>query len=69
LRKNQKGEGLQEVLDRFKIDVMQLLPEDDVAKMQDVFDVMSPEEVLSWKHRCLLHYLEQTPVFQSSLST
>ncbi|CAG8625712.1 1035_t:CDS:2 [Paraglomus brasilianum] len=30
-----------------KVDLMQLLPEGDVAQMQDVFDVMTSEEVLN----------------------
>ncbi|CAG8610625.1 6669_t:CDS:2, partial [Paraglomus brasilianum] len=38
-------QGIERVLNRPKIDPLDLLPEDDVASMRDVFDVMDENEV------------------------
>jgi hypothetical protein len=60
------SDGL-EILKRPKIDPMTFLPEDDIADMRQVFDVMSPSEVYEWKSRKVLEYFMQTPAYQSSV--
>ena len=47
---------------------MDLLPEDDIASVRDVFDVTDDNEVREWKCRKVLAYMKQTPVLQSSLN-
>jgi len=46
---------------------MTILPESDVADMRQVFDVMSPSEVLEWESRKVLEFLMKTPTLQSTL--
>jgi hypothetical protein len=60
------SDGL-EILKRPKIDPMTFLPEDDIADMRQVFDVMSPSEVFEWKSRKVLEFYMDTPAFQSSV--
>ena len=59
--------GIEEVL-KTKIDVMTLLPESDIARMDDFFDVMSASEIREWKYRLILNYFMRTPAFQSSIT-
>jgi len=61
-------EGLERLLQRPKVDIMGMLPEDDVADMRDVFDVMTPKEVREWQMRRVLDFAMQTPAVQSSMS-
>ncbi|RUS22568.1 hypothetical protein BC937DRAFT_88444 [Endogone sp. FLAS-F59071] len=61
-------EGLERLLRRPKVDIMGLLPEDDVADMRDVFDVMTPNEIREWQMRRVLDFAMQTPAVQSSMS-
>jgi len=58
-------EGLERLLQRPKVDIMDMLPEDDVADMRDVFDVMTPKEVREWQMRRVLDFAMQTPAVQS----
>ncbi|CAG8633847.1 5584_t:CDS:1, partial [Paraglomus occultum] len=39
----------------------------DIAQMEDVFDVMTQEEIKNWKVRHALKSLQATPFFQSEL--
>jgi hypothetical protein len=59
--------GLEMLLKRPKIDPMMFLPEDDIADMRQVFDVMTPSEVVEWKSRKVLEFFVKTPAFQSSV--
>jgi hypothetical protein len=59
--------GLEQLLQRPKVDIMGLLPEDDVADMRDVFDVMTPKEIREWQLRRVLDFAMQTPAIQSSM--
>lgn len=43
------AEGLARVFNRGKVDVMSMLPEEDVANMRDVEEVMTPGEILEWQ--------------------
>ena len=52
---------------RPKIDPFDPLPENDIAPMQDVFDVMEEDEIHSWKLKKVLDFVSCTPAFQSSL--
>ncbi|KAF8448434.1 hypothetical protein BGX38DRAFT_1188964 [Terfezia claveryi] len=61
------SEGIEYVLKRPKIDWMTILPESDVADMRQVFDVMSPSEVLEWKSRKVVDFLIKTPALQSTV--
>ena len=65
-RTKKEPERLEQVMKEPKVDLMELLPKGDVAQMQDVFDVMTSEEILNWKERCLLSYFEKTPALQSA---
>ena len=60
------SEGIEGVLGRPKIDWMTFMPESDVADMRQVFDVMSPSEILEWKSRKVLEFLMKTPALQST---
>jgi len=60
-------EGLERLLQRPKVDIMSMLPEDDVADMRDVFDVMTPKEIREWQLRRVLDFAMQTPAMQSSM--
>jgi hypothetical protein len=61
------SDGLEMLLKRPKIDPMTFLPEDDIADMRQVFDVMTPREVVEWKSRKVLEFFMKTPAFQSSV--
>ncbi|RUS31838.1 hypothetical protein BC938DRAFT_476946, partial [Jimgerdemannia flammicorona] len=47
---------------------MDLVPEDDVADMRDVFDVMTPEEVRRIKVKRVLEYVMQSPALESIMN-
>ena len=46
LEESEESEGWRQVLKRPKIDIMSLIPKDDVGDFRDVFDTMTPEEIL-----------------------
>jgi hypothetical protein len=54
-----------DILRRPKIDPMTFLPQDDIADMSQVFDVMSQSEIDEWKCRRIVEYFKQTPAYQS----
>ncbi|RUS26986.1 hypothetical protein BC938DRAFT_483861 [Jimgerdemannia flammicorona] len=53
---------------RPRIDPMDLVPEDDVADMRDVFDVMTPEEIRRTKVKRVLEYVMQSPALESIMN-
>lgn len=63
------AEGLAKILKRPKVDVMSMLPEDDVGDMRDVFEVMSPDEILQWKIKRVTEQVFRAPGLQSLIYT
>ena len=55
---------LERILRRPKLNMMDLLPQSDVADMHDMFDVMTLEEIQELQLTHLLEFLKQTPAFQ-----
>ncbi|RUP45520.1 hypothetical protein BC936DRAFT_148063, partial [Jimgerdemannia flammicorona] len=49
----------------FVPDVLDLLPEDDVAPMRDVFDTMTEEEIRDYKSKKITNFLTESPAFKS----
>ena len=45
-----------------------MLSRGNVANMQQVFDVMSEDEIRDWKARKAMKFFVRTPVFQSSIN-
>ena len=62
-------EALQALLTGPKVDLLDLLPHQEVANMRDVFDVMSPEEITDWLQKATLKHLISSPAFESTLTT
>jgi len=62
---SKSAEGLERIMKRPKIDPADLLPEDDIASMRDVFDVMNEDEIRNWKLRRVLDFAMHTPALQS----
>ena len=44
-----------------------MIPEDDIANMRDVADVMAPSEYLGWKIDRVMEYAMQSPVLESMM--
>lgn len=61
--------ALQAFLTGPKVDLLDLLPHQEVANMRDVFNVMSPEEITDWLQKATLKYLISSPAFESTLMT
>lgn len=61
-------DGLELLLERPKLDVMEMLPKEDVADMRDVFDTMSAKEIRDWQTKEALGFVMQTPAIQSSIT-
>ncbi|RUS25423.1 hypothetical protein BC938DRAFT_472198, partial [Jimgerdemannia flammicorona] len=61
---NAEWDGLENLLHRRKVDVLDLLPEDDVAPMRDVFDTMTEEEIRDYKSKKITKFLT-SPAFKS----
>ena len=53
------------MLNRGKGDVMSLLPAGDIANMEDVKEVMTPNEMLDWKIKHIINRVSRTPVLQN----
>lgn len=65
-----KTVGMDMLLKRQKVDLLQtLLPEDTIADMRDVYDVMSPAEVRKWEMEKILELAVKTPAIQSTLGS
>ncbi|KAF0368610.1 crinkler family protein [Gigaspora margarita] len=55
-------DGLEKLINRPKVDFEF---QDDVANMSDVFDMMTPEEILNWKLKRVSKLLAENPGFQN----
>jgi hypothetical protein len=56
-----------EILKRPKIDPMTVLPEDDIADMHEVFNVICLSEVFKWTSRKVLEFFMKSLTFHSSV--
>jgi len=64
-----EADALQALFARRKVDLLDILPHEEVANMRDVFDVMSPAEITDWVQKASLRYLIKSPAFESTLTT
>ena len=55
------------MLKRQKVNIMDLIPESDVANMHDVFDVMSPQEIRDWEAQQILEAIKESSIMQPLL--
>jgi len=62
-----KPSGLERMLKRQKVNIMDLIPESDVANMRDVFDVMSPQEIRDWEAQQILEAIKESSIMQPLL--
>ena len=61
------GEGRATMLNRGKGVFMLGWPAGDIANMEDVMEVMTPNEIIDWKIKRIMNLVSRTPVLQNLL--